>query len=173
MIRLIAALVVTLLSVEANAWDNWPPKTFSNENGHITLDDPMFTPVKEMPQWLKEGVTLFVHQPCETARCEQLNAAYELTPIHSFQQNIMVRGKFCDAVLLGWQGADGTPYRCLDEIVNSGNFYIRADDPVLLGKKPQALSPSQPGEDDDSFSIGMTQEEFDKAIPPADFSKTK
>ncbi|WP_421210005.1 hypothetical protein [Aeromonas enteropelogenes] len=169
-LAMFAALFFCFNVTNALAWDNWPPKTFSNSNGDVTLDDPMFTPVGKRPDWLKIGVTLFIHPKCETTRCEQLNAANELEPIHSFKKNIQVRGQYCDAVLLGWQGTSGYPYRCLDEIVNSGNFYIRADDPVLQGKAPQSIEKSN--SNNDSEHIGISQEEFDKLIPPSSFGSS-
>lgn len=164
-------------------YSDWPPETYKNELGHLSLDDPMYVLVPDTPEELKIGVTLFYARQCSTPRCKQLNEVMEMGPIHSFQKDVQVRGRICDAVLLGQQGAPNpTPYRCLDDVMRKvainetggGLFYIRDDDPVLLGKaKPPQYKPMTKEESEAIGTIGISQEEFDKAIPSQLPAETK
>lgn len=176
----IAMLLSSLLlagAVQAGGvtYSDWPPETYKNELGQLSLNDPMYVLVPDDPAELKVGVTLFYAKECGTARCRELNQVMEMGPIHSFQKDTMVRGRVCDAVLLGKQGTPNpTPYRCLDDVMRKvainetggGLFYIRDDDPVILGKaKPPQYKPMTQEELDAIGTIGISQEEFDQAIP--------
>jgi hypothetical protein len=159
-------------------YGDWPPDSALASNtrgGTFTLNDPLFTPVKEIPHWLKVGVTLFVSPMCGNPECK--TTVMEMGQMHSFQKDTLVKGRICDSVWLGQPGSSSAyPYNCLDDVVNSGRFYIRADDPVLLGKAPKKSEPSALSQEEEQKlgdSVGISQEEFDKAIPPADFSKKR